>query len=137
MDVVGALRKYKSDEQLSLNAPLAEVEVYGDVAGFEADITGVMHVETLATFDESDAPEIETVRTGVDLDYSKVGPEFGNKVSDIEAAIAEGDYEVRDGRLHAAGVELDPEMFEIEEERRYTGEGDMVDAGRAVVVVKN
>jgi valyl-tRNA synthetase len=136
MDVVGALRKYKSDEQLSLNAPLSAVEVYGDVAGFEADITGVMHVETLETFDEADAPEIETVRTGVDLDYATVGPEFGSKVSDIEAALEAGDYEVVDGRLRAAGVELDPEMFEIEEERRYTGEGDMLDAERAVVVVK-
>ncbi|RDI71931.1 valine--tRNA ligase [Halopelagius longus] len=135
MDVVGALRKYKSDNQLSMNAGLDTVEVYGDVAGFEEDIRRVMHVETLEAFD--DRPDIESVVTGVDLDYSLVGPEFGSQVSDIESAIAEGDYEVEDGTLRAAGVELDDEMFEVNEERRYSGEGEMVEAGETPVVVRN
>jgi valyl-tRNA synthetase len=135
MDVVGALRKYKSDNQLSMNAALDAVDVYGDVAEFAADISRVMHVETLDARDEE--PEIESVVTGVDLDYALVGPEFGSRVSEIESAIAEGDYEVVDGELRAAGVELGPEMFEIQEERRYTGEGEMVEAGDTVVIVRN
>ncbi|SFR33455.1 valyl-tRNA synthetase [Halogeometricum rufum] len=135
MAVVGALRKYKSDNQLSMNAPVDLVQVYGDVRGFEADVSGVMHVEELETLDEE--PQIESVVTGVDLDYSLVGPEFGAQVPDIEAALEAEEYEVVDGELHAAGVELDPEMFTIEEERRYTGEGDMLEAGDAVVIVRH
>ncbi|QCC46225.1 valine--tRNA ligase [Halobellus limi] len=133
MAVVGALRKYKSDQQLSMNAELDRVEVWGDVSGFETDISGVMHVDELETLEER--PAVESVVTGVDLDYSLVGPEFGSQVSEIEAALADGDYETADGALQVAGVELDPEMFEIEEERQYLGDGEMVEAGDAIVIV--
>ncbi|WP_049937922.1 valine--tRNA ligase [Haloplanus natans] len=135
MDVVAALRKYKTDHQLSMNADVDAVRVYGDVDAFADDIRRVMHVDELESVDET--PPVESVVTGVDLDYSLVGPEFGNQVGDIEAAIAQGDYEVVDDRLHAAGVELDAEMFEIEEERQYTGEGEMIEAGDTVVIVRN
>ena len=133
MAVVGALRKYKSEEQLPMNEPLARVDVWGDISGFEADISGVMHVGELNSLDER--PEIESVVTGVDLDYSLVGPEFGSQVPDIEAAIEAGGYEVVDGALHAAGAELDADMFEIEEERQYTGDGEMIESDDAVVIV--
>ena len=133
MAVVGALRKYKSNEQLPMNEPLARVDVWGDISGFEADISGVMHVAELNPLAER--PEIESVVTGVDLDYSLVGPEFGSQVPDIEAAIEAGEYEVVDGALRAGGAELDAEMFENEEERRYTGDGEMIEAGDAAVIV--
>jgi valyl-tRNA synthetase len=135
MAVVGALRKYKSDNQLSMNATLDRVAVYGDVRGFEDDVSRVMHVDELETLDEE--PQVESVVTGVDLDYSLVGPEYGSQVPDIEAALAEDDYEVVDGELHVAGLELDAGMFELDEERRYTGEGEMVEAGDALVIVRN
>jgi valyl-tRNA synthetase len=109
--------------------------VYGDVSAFADDIRRVMHVDELESVDEE--PPVESVVTGVDLDYSLVGPEFGSRVGDIEAAIAEGDYEVVDGRLHAADAELDAEMFEIEAERQYTGDGEMVEADETVVIVRN
>lgn len=70
--VVGALRKYKSKNQLPLNAELDAVEVYADVRGFEEDITGVMHVADLTVHPDEDAP-VETVITGIDLDYATVG----------------------------------------------------------------
>ncbi|GAB6860936.1 valine--tRNA ligase [Haloplanus litoreus] len=135
MDVVGALRKYKTDHQLSMNAGVDAVRVYGDVEAFADDIERVMHVGELESVDEE--PPVESVVTGIDLDYSLVGPEFGNRVSDIEAAIAEGDYEVVDGRLHVADAELDAAMFEVEEERQYAGDGEMVEAGETVVIVRN
>ncbi len=132
--VVSALRRYKSDNQLSMNATLDSVRVYGDVAGFAEDIRRVMHVEELETRDEE--PPIESVVTGIDLDYSLVGPEFGNKVSDIDAAIEAGEYELVDGTLRVADVDLSEEMFSVEEERQYTGSGEMVEAADAVVIVQ-
>ncbi|MFC6726610.1 valine--tRNA ligase, partial [Halobium palmae] len=135
MAVVGALRKYKTDNQLSLNAPVERVEVFGNVDGFEEDVAGVMHVRELESLDRE--PEIESVVTGIDLDYSTVGPEYGNRVGEIDAGIEAGDYEIDGEVLRVAGVELDPEMFEVERERRYLGEGEMLEAGDAVVVVQN
>jgi valyl-tRNA synthetase len=132
--VVSALRRYKSDNQLSMNADLDAVRVYGDVTGFAEDIQRVMHVDELETSDET--PPIESVVTGIDLDYSLVGPEFGSRVSDIDAAIEAGDYDLVDGELHAAGAELSGDMFSVEEERQYTGAGEMVEAGDVVVIVQ-
>jgi valyl-tRNA synthetase len=135
LSVVSALRRYKSDNQLSMNAALDTVKVYGNIAGFEGDVRRVMHVDTLETTDE-EAP-IESVVTGIDLDYSLVGPEFGSTVPEIDAAIEAGDYEITDGTLSAAGVELSPEMFSVEEERQYAGTGAMVEAEHAVVIVQD
>ncbi|WP_255148791.1 valine--tRNA ligase [Halorarius halobius] len=134
LEVIGALRGYKTDAGLALNADLEEVAVYGPVAGFEDAIAGAMHVGRLERLDE--APDISTQVTGVDLDYSLVGPEYGNKVGDIEGAIAQGDYEVRDGQLHVAGEALDAEMFDLEEQRTYSGDGEFVETDNAVVIVR-
>ncbi|MEF8780845.1 MAG: valine--tRNA ligase [Haloferacaceae archaeon] len=136
MDVVGALRKYKSENQLPLNADLDRVEVYGDVTGLEEDITGVMHVADLAVRPDAEPP-VETVVTGIDLDYSLVGPEFGSAVPEIETAIEDGEYELAGDELHAAGETLSAEMFEVETERQYAGDGEYLDAGGVVVIVQN
>lgn len=135
-DVVGALRKYKSDNQLPMNATLDAVEVYGDVRGFEADITGVMHVDDLTVHPDADAP-VETVVAGIDLDYATVGPKYGDDIGDIEAALAQDDFELVDDELHVAGFELAADEFSVERERRYDGEGELLEVGDVVVIVRN
>ncbi|MGM0605888.1 MAG: valine--tRNA ligase [Halobacteriota archaeon] len=134
MAVVGALRKYKSDKQLPLNADLGTVDVYGDVAGFEDDITSVMHVEELIVH-EGEAP-IESVITGIDLDYSVVGPAYGSQVPDIEAALDDEEYELVDDELHVAGLELAADAFDVQQERQYAGSGEFLEAGEAIVIVR-
>ncbi|MES3161796.1 MAG: valine--tRNA ligase [Halorubrum sp.] len=136
MSVVGALRRYKSENQLPLNAELDTVEVYADVRGFETDITGVMHVDDLRVHPDGDAP-VETVVTGIDLDYATVGPKHGSKVGDIEAALANDDYEIDGETLRVAGVTLQPDEFDIEEARQYTGDGELLDADGVAVIVAN
>jgi valyl-tRNA synthetase len=134
--VVGALRKYKSENQLPLTATLDEVEVYADVRGFEDDITGVMHVDDLAVHPDGDAP-VETVVTGIDLDYATVGPKYGDQVGDIEAALGQGEYEIDGDELRVAGVTLVGDEFTVEEERQYQGEGELLQADNVVVIVRN
>ena len=135
MAVVGALRRYKSERQLPLNAELSTVTVYGDIDGFERDIKNVMHVQALEARDE--APDVESVVTGIDLDYSVVGPNYGADVPDIEAGIESGDYELEgEETLRVAGHELGAEEFTVERERQFTGEGEMVETDDALVVVQ-
>ena len=136
MAVVGALRRYKSERQLPLTAPIDAVEVYADVRDFEADITGVMHVTDLTVHPDAEPP-VETVTTGVDLAYATVGPTYGDKVGDIEAGIADGAYEVVDDELHVAGETLAPEAFSLEVDRRYTGEGELLEADGVAVIVRS
>ncbi|PSP98834.1 valine--tRNA ligase [Halobacteriales archaeon QS_4_70_19] len=137
LEVVGALRKYKSERDLALNTELDHVQVYGDVADYVDDIARAMHVEELDLLDE--APDVETVVTGIDLDYSVVGPEFGGDVPDIEAAIESGGYvlegEDDDATLIAGEHELTAEMFDVGTERRYDGAGDLLETDGAVVIV--
>ncbi|WP_435145273.1 valine--tRNA ligase [Halobaculum sp. P14] len=133
--VIGALRRYKSERQLPLNAELDRVEVYGegDVEAFADDIRGVMNVDDLDVL--AAEPEIESVVTGIDLDYAEVGPKYGEKVGDIDAGIDAGDYTIEDGELHVAGETLDESLFDVERERRYTGDGELLEPEDAVVIV--
>ena len=133
MAVVGALRKYKSDAQLPMNAPLARVEVTAPVGAYREDIARVMHVETLQLRDE--APTVTERITGIDLAYGAVGPAFGAQVPEIEAAIDAGAYTLDEAGLHLAGVDLDPGMYTVERERTYDGEGELIDAGGYACIV--
>jgi len=136
MDVISGLRRYKTENGLALNATLDHAEVYGHIGGFAAAIEDVMHVGTLQTFDGE--PDVTTEISDVDLDYSLVGPEFGEDVGTIDAAIEDDEFEVRDGTLVVADgeFELDERMFEIERSRTYSGEGEMVETDTAVVIVR-
>jgi len=134
MAVVSALRGYKSDNQLPLNAELDRVRVYGDVTGFEEAIREVMHVRNLHV--REDDPEITTEIVEVDLDYATLGPKYGDTVSAFEDAIADGEFEHDGEELVIAGERLAPDEFQVREERTYAGEGDMIDTERAVVIVE-
>ncbi|MEF8900624.1 MAG: valine--tRNA ligase [Halovenus sp.] len=136
LEVIGALRRYKTEHGLALNAPLDTVEVYGDVEGFADVVADVMHVGTVETY--AKAPEVSTEIRDVDLDYATLGPEYGEQVRDIEAAIEAGEFEVTGDTLSVAGgeFELAPDLFELAEARTYSGEGEMVETEHAVVVVR-
>ena len=136
MAVVSALRSFKSDAGLALNADLAAVDVYGDVTGFEDAVASVMHVDDLTAYPDETAPEATAEIDGIDLDYATVGPKYGDTVGDIEAAIAAGDYEPDDGRLHAAGETLPPEEFEVVETHSYDGDGELIETDEVVMVVR-
>jgi len=84
-----------------------------------------------------DAPDITTEISGIDLDYSVVGPEFGSDVGAIDSGIESGDYEIDGDTLVVAGeFELGPDLFEVEESRTYSGEGEMTETENSVVVVR-
>jgi valyl-tRNA synthetase len=131
--VISALRKYKSSEQLALNADLDRVAIYGDVTGFEDAIRETMHVDTLDTLEER--PEIATEIDEISLDYATLGPEYGEQIGAFDDALETGEYELTDDGLELAGEVLSPELYEVREQRRYQGTGDMIDAEDAIVIV--
>jgi valyl-tRNA synthetase len=134
MEVVSALRKFKTEHQMSLNEDLDSVEVYGKISGFESAIKEVMHVQELEQLEEE--PETEKKVIEISLDYSKAGPKYGDKVSEIEEALENNEWMIQEGHLDVAGEHLAPEEFEVREERTYTGEGEMIETENALVIVK-
>ncbi|WP_254863526.1 valine--tRNA ligase [Halovivax gelatinilyticus] len=134
MAVISALRRYKSDNQLPLNAELEAVSVYGPIAGFEDAIRTVMHVEELTILESE--PEVTTEIASIDLDYATLGPKYGSKVGEIDDAIDDGDFEIDGDALCVAGEELEPALYEIERERTYVGDGEMLETDDAIVIVE-
>jgi valyl-tRNA synthetase len=135
MEAISALRRYKTENGLALNAELAGVEIYGHVGDFADPVAEVMHVESIEA--HADEPDITTEISGVDLDYSLVGPEFGSDVGAIDDAIEAGEFEIDGETLTVGGeFELGEGMFEIEETRSYSGEGEMIETESAVVIVR-
>ncbi|WP_137289252.1 valine--tRNA ligase [Natronorubrum halophilum] len=139
MEVISALRRYKSENQLPLNEALEAVSVYGPIDGFEDAIQNVMHVRELTILE--DEPEVTTEVASIDLDYATLGPKFGSKVGDIDAGIESGEYEIDDGAesrvLRVAGEELEDDLFEVELERSYSGAGEMIETESAVVILED
>ena len=131
--VISALRGYKSDQQLPLNATLDRVQVFGGVEGFEDAITEAMHVEELELLGER--PEITTEVDEISLDYATLGPEYGSKVGEFDQALAEDEYELTDDGLELAGETLAPDLYEIRESRQYQGDGEMIETNDAIVIV--
>ncbi|MFB6159369.1 MAG: valine--tRNA ligase [Candidatus Nanohalobium sp.] len=134
MQVISALRKYKSGKNMALNEEIDRVEVHGDITGFEDAVREVMHVQELKQLEEE--PRMEKKIVEVKLDYSKAGPEYGEKIGEIEEELEAGNWNIDMGKLEVAGEHLEPEEFKVEEERTYTGKGEMVETGDTAVIVK-
>ena len=134
MEVISGLRKYKSDNHMSLNEELEKVEIYGNISGMEEAIKEVMHVQELEKLEEE--PEMEKQIVEISLDYSIAGPKYGDKVGEIEKALEKNEWMLDDGRLKVAGEHLKPEEFEVEEEKTLRREGKMIEAGEAVIIIK-
>jgi valyl-tRNA synthetase len=136
MEVVSALRSLKSDRQLPLNAEIAAADIYADVTGFEDAIAGVMHVDDLTAYPDATAPETTAEIESIDLDYATVGPKFGDKVGEIEGALASGDFELDGDQLHVAGETLEGDEFEVVETHSYDGEGELIETDNTVIIVR-
>ncbi|ELZ08369.1 valyl-tRNA ligase [Halovivax asiaticus JCM 14624] len=134
MDVISALRRYKSENQLPLNSELDAVTVYGAIDGFEDVVRTVMHVEDLTVSD--DDPDVTTELSDISLDYSTLGPRYGEKVGEIDDAIDDEAFELDGDTLVVAGEALEPDLFEVSHERTYSGAGEMIETESAIVVVE-
>ncbi|MFB6145039.1 MAG: valine--tRNA ligase [Candidatus Nanohaloarchaea archaeon] len=135
MEVISALRTYKNQNRMALNEELEEVKVFGNIEGFESAIKDAMHVYDLSSRDGE--PETEDKIVEIKLDYSKAGPEYGNRISEIEESLENNEWNIDAGHLEVAGEHLEPEMFEVREERTFTGEGEMIETENAIIVVKD
>ncbi|MDY6777623.1 MAG: class I tRNA ligase family protein, partial [Candidatus Nanohaloarchaea archaeon] len=143
IEVIGALRKYKTRRDMSLNESLDHVTVFGsrDLAEFRDAIRDAMHVDELEVREEM--PAMEERIDEVSLDYARLGPRYGDQVKEIEEAVATpDDLEIEDGTLE---LDLDGETVELEEgedfevSRSYTlsdARGELVEAENVAVVVR-
>ncbi len=132
--VLSALRGYKSDAGMALNAPLDRVGVYGPIDGFEEAIAQTMTIDTFERLEQQ--PTASERIVDIELEYSTVGPMYGEQLADIEQAIAEGAFSINDGTLSVASLELDSELYEPVIDRTFDTTGDVRELEDAVIVIE-
>jgi valyl-tRNA synthetase len=142
IEIIGALRKYKSDNNMPLNEDLEEVTVFGaaDLEEFARPVKDAMHVAELRFQEES--PDLEERIDAIDLAYSEIGPKYGNKVGAIEQAVADpSEVTIEDGRL---SLEIDGEEIVLEAGKDFEvsrsyglkdADGDLVQTENVAVLV--
>jgi len=142
IEIIGALRKYKSDNNMPLNEDLDVVTVFGasGLDTFARPVKDAMHVDELLFQEES--PDLEERIDAIDLEYAEIGPEYGETVGAIEQAVADpSEVTIKDGRLRL-GIEGETIVLEagtdFEVSRSYglkDADGDLVQTENFAVLV--
>jgi valyl-tRNA synthetase len=142
VEVIGGLRKFKSDSNMPLNESLAHVTVFA-VEGLDGQdaVVDAMHVEELEVQERE--PEFEERIESIDLDYAELGPRFGEGVKQIEDAVSDpSGLAISEGvlRLTVDGetVELvEGDDFEAERTYGLSGrEGELVQTENFAILVQ-
>ncbi|MFB6292154.1 MAG: isoleucine--tRNA ligase [Candidatus Nanohaloarchaea archaeon] len=124
-DIEQAVARLRQEKEVKLRHPVKKVTVSGDEEVRKAveDLRELMK-------DRLNAKEVEFEQVELDyevkLDYSNAGPELGDDVKKVEAALEKRDHEeiaekAQSGEtVEVAGHELGPEMLDV---RTYVPEG--------------
>ncbi len=130
-NAASAIRAWKSEEGMALNAELDRIEVYPDDSiSFDTyDLSGTVNAPV---YIEQGIPDVDLVPVGVDPDHSVIGPKFRGKAGAVIGALEAADpadlkKEKRKGHvdLEVDGetISLDADAFDIKEEQQAaTGE---------------
>ncbi|MBC7110065.1 MAG: valine--tRNA ligase [Archaeoglobi archaeon] len=137
--IIAAIRRYKSERGIPLNAPLKKVIIYGEVSGAD-EIKGATNSEVEI---RSGQPEFERVVKTVKPKMSVIGPKYREKAKKIISFIKESDPEelvraIQSGEAEIEdGIKIEMEDVEIEYELVSGGkEVDVIEERDAVIVIE-
>ncbi len=142
-DVASAVRRYKSENGMALNARLEMIELYG----VDMDITDLIGVTNSPVEIIAGKPDFEHVPVNVKPNMGKIGPVFRGKAKAIiDALLEENPKKVADDiskgkisvSINGEVIELEPDFVEIEKEVVSAGRSvDVLDvSGMPVVIVR-
>jgi len=146
-DVASAIRAWKSDRGLALNAELDRVEVYVDGGAHHLDTYDLSETINAPVHVRDGTPGVELAPVGVGVDHSILGPEFREKAGAVVAALEAADPAELQAQTVSTGgvtlevdgeeVEIDGEAFEVVEEYRAEGgeEVAVVETDDATVIL--
>jgi len=135
IELISALRKYKTENGMALNQEIEEIEIYTEKEINLETLKRAMNVQKIAEL--SSKPDLSEEIKEISLEYSKAGPEFGVKIGEIEEAIENGDWKIKDGKLHVSEETLDEEMFSYKKELESNREGEMMETSSGIMIVKS
>ena len=140
-DIVASVRRYKSENGMALNAPLNEIEIYGEL-GDVTDIKGATNSLVKVVAGE---PDFEHLPVGLKPNMGIIGPKFRKQAGAIIKILTEENpqkiaKQVASGSIvitvDGEDITLDPEAVKIEKEVVSAGRAvDVLEVGNTVVVI--
>jgi valyl-tRNA synthetase len=136
-EITSAIRRYKSEHGMALNAQLAGVEIYSSMLD-ASDIAGAANSEVRL---KTGTPDFETVPTALKPNMKVLGKTYRSRAKQIAEALINADANLAASgsiELNVAGedVTLDSSCFTVEKERLLKGKAvDVIEVGSAVIVI--
>lgn len=141
-EITAAIRRFKSDSGMALNAELGRIRIYGIIQDV-TDIAGTVNAQIEVSEGE---PEFEYTVSGIKPNMSIIGPKFRDRAGAIIGALKSADPESIAQQAASGGVELEVrgetitlEPAAVEFEREIMSEGhavDVLEVGDVMVVVE-
>lgn len=146
-EVLAAIRAWKGEKKVPLNAELAKIELVGaDAACLEAAKSDIAETTKAKEIVIAPKAELNEEVVGVKPEFGKLGPVFKGQAKAIVAALNTSDMndiaaQLAGGKvvLDADGekVELGPEFFKIEKRLMLGGKAvDTIQIGNILIVVQ-
>ncbi|NYT02459.1 MAG: class I tRNA ligase family protein, partial [Methanosarcinales archaeon] len=140
-DIAAAIRRYKSDRGIALNAPLSSIRIFADRRLETTDLQGVANSPVEARVGK---PDLETRPAAVKPVMKVIGPRFKGQAGALIKALtsipaAEIESQMASGSIAVDGqpLELLPEMVEVVYETLSGGQAvDVLQVGEATVLVR-
>jgi valyl-tRNA synthetase len=143
-ETAAAVRAWKSDRGLPLNADLDRIELYLD-EDRRVDTYDLSETVNAPIHLAEGSADVELVPVAVDPDHSEIGPEFRERAGEVVAALEAMDPAEVAGQKHRGEITvevdgdrltLDPGMVEVREEHRAGGEEvEVLETEHATVLV--
>jgi len=143
-EIVAAVRKFKHDRGMALNAPLKRLIIYSKLHGLDVrDISGATNAEVELVYE---MPEVRERVKGLKPNFAIIGPMFRERVKELIKAVESlGEEEkerlLKEGiiqiNLDGKSVEVKAEWFEAVTEKSIEGrEVEMLETKSSVIFVE-
>lgn len=136
-EITAAIRRYKSEHGMALNAQLKGIEIYSSIKD-ASDIAGAANSAIKL---KKGAPDFELVPVKIKPDMKTLGRTYRSRAKPIAEALVNANPKLAESGSIALSVDeenitLDSSFFTLEKERLLKGKAvDVLEVGNAVIVI--
>ena len=136
-EMTSAIRRYKAEHGMPLNAPLKEIEIYSDIPD-ASDIAGAAN-STIKL--KQGTPDFELVPKGIKPNMKVLGKAYRNRAKSIAEALVNADMNLAGSgsitlQVDGEEITLDASCFTLEKERLLKGKAvDVLEVGISTIVI--
>jgi valyl-tRNA synthetase len=135
--MTSAIRRYKAEHGMPLNAPLKEIEIYSTITD-ASDIAGACN--SLIKL-RSGVPDFEMVAREIKPNMKVLGKTYRNKAKSIAEALVNADLLLACAgsitlQVEGEEITLESSCFTVEKERLLKGKAvDILEVGNSTIVI--